>query len=278
MQQSVPKASGSGLTELQDEEEWAAKEVHLTDDKHKVPEQPKFPNCVSLITLYLHDNYELTAIPPLFFQRIQVLDLSPTYIKSLPNSLPKLVALKKLLLQDQRWDDSVEAVVKEVCNSKTLTALSLYLPEFQLLDSTSLIYPSLSRFRFTVGRHKRRIISRVPNEVEAEFRNWDKCFKFVNGENIPIEIKGVLKYSTSFFLDHHATAVTLSEFGIENMNQQKFFLLAECNEMETLIDGEMHYERNGDVQSNSDPGSVEPVLESLEYLRIYYMENVTPEI
>ncbi|KAK8604596.1 hypothetical protein V6N13_099532 [Hibiscus sabdariffa] len=359
MQQSVPNTSGSGLTELQEEEEWAAKEVHLTDDKHKVPELPKFPNCVSLITLYLQDNYELTAIPPLFFQRIQVLDLSRTYIKSLPKSLPKLVALKKLLLQgcdlfmelspqvgelknleeldldetqimdlpreigklfklkqlkvsfyhlsgrkksksnilihsetisnlsqqlaelsidvnpaDQRWDDSVEAVVKEVCNSKTLTALSLYLPEFQLLDSTSLIYPSLSRFRFTVGRHKRRIISRVPIEVEAEFRNWDKCLKFVNGENIPIEIKGVLKYSTSFFLDHHVTAVTLSEFGIENMNGLKFLLLAECNEMETLIDGEMHYERNGDVQSESDLGSVEPVLKSLEYLSIYYMENL----
>ncbi|KAK9034493.1 hypothetical protein V6N11_050655 [Hibiscus sabdariffa] len=358
--QPVPKASGSRFTELR-KEVWAAKEIRLTDDKNNVSELPKCPNCSSLIVLYLQGNYELTAIPPLFFQRmalLQVLDLSRTSIKSLPKSLPKLVALKKLLLQscdlfmelspqveklknleeldldetqiinlpretgkllklrqlkvsfyhlsgkkklmsnilihpetisnlsqlaelsidvnpaDNRWDDSVEAVVKEVCNSKTLTALTLYLPEFQLLDSTSLIYPSLSRFRFTVGRHKRRIISRVPNEVEAEFRNWDKCLKFVNGENIPIEIKGVLKYSTSFFLDHHATAVTLSEFGIENMNGLKFLLLAECNEMETLTDGDMHYERNGDVQSEPDPGSVEPVLESLEYLSIYYMESL----
>ncbi|KAK8993999.1 hypothetical protein V6N11_008210 [Hibiscus sabdariffa] len=358
--QPVPKASGSRLTELR-KEVWAAKEIRLTDDKNNVSELPKCPNCSSLIVLYLQGNYELTAIPPLFFQRmalLQVLDLSRTSIKSLPKSLPKLVALKKLLLQscdlfielspqvgrlknleeldldetqiinlpretgkllklrqlkvsfyhlsgkrklmsnilihpetisnlsqlaelsidvnpaDKRWDDSVEAVVKEVCNSKTLTALSLYLPEFQLLDSTSLIYPSLSRFRFTVGRHKRRIISRVPDEVEAEFRNWDKCLKFVNGQNIPIEIKRVLKYSTSFFLDHHATAVTLSEFGIENMTGLKFLLLAECNEMETLIDGDMHYERNGDVRSEPDPGSVEPVLESLEYLSIYYMENL----
>ncbi|KAK8537649.1 hypothetical protein V6N12_043801 [Hibiscus sabdariffa] len=348
----------SGLIELQEEDEWAAKEVHLTDDKHKVPELPKYPNCSSHVALYLQGNYELTAIPPLFFLRIQVLDLSHTSIKSLPKSLPKLVALKKLLLQgcdlfmelspqvgelknleeldldetqimdlpgeigkllklrqlkvsfyhfsgkkklksnilihsetisnlsqlaelsidvnpaDQRWDDCVEAVVKEVCNSKTLRTLSLYLPKFQLLDSTSLIYPSLSSFRFTVGHHKRRIISRVPSEVDAEFRNWGKCLKFVNGENIPVQIKHVLKHSTSFFLDGHATAMNLSEFEIENMKGLKFCLLAECNKMETLIDGEMNYGRNEDDQYESEPDSVEHVLESLEYLSIYYMENL----
>ncbi|XP_022769552.1 uncharacterized protein LOC111313103 isoform X2 [Durio zibethinus] len=361
MQQSVPKASGSALTELLKEEKWAAKEIHLTDDKHKVSDLPKSPNCSSLIALYLQGNYELTAIPPLFFQRmalLQVLDLSHTSIKSLPKSLPKLVSLKKLLLRncelfmelspqvgklknledldldeteimdlpsqigklvklrnlrvsfyhicgkkksksnilihpetisilsqlaklsidvnpaDKRWDDSVEAVVKEVCNSKTLKTLSLHLPKFQLLDNISLIYPSLSHFRFTVGHHKRRIISRVPHEVEAEYRSWDKCLKFVNGENIPIEIKGILKYSSSFFLDHHETAMNLSEFGIKNMKRLKFCLLTECNKMETLIDGEMHDERNEDDQSESDPDSIEHVLESLECLSIYYMENL----
>ncbi|GMJ00063.1 hypothetical protein HRI_003675500 [Hibiscus trionum] len=350
--------SESGLIEIQEENKWAAKEVHLTDDEHKVPELLKSPNCSSLFAFYLQGNYELTAIPPLFFQRIQVLDLSHTSIKSLPKSLPKLVALKKLLLQgcdlfmdlspevgelknleeldldetqimdlpgeigkllklrqlkvsfyhlsgkkksksnilihpetisnllqlaelsidvnpaDQRWDDCVEAVVKEVCNSKTLKTLSLYLPKFQLLDSTSLMYPSLSHFRFTVGKHKRRIISRVPSEVDAEFRSWDKCLKFVNGENIPVQIKNVLKHSTSLFLDRHGAAMNLSEFGIENMKGLKFCLLAECNKMETLIDGEMNYERNEDDESESEPDSVEHVLESLEYLSIYYMENL----
>ncbi|XVF49832.1 hypothetical protein PTKIN_Ptkin04bG0047800 [Pterospermum kingtungense] len=362
MPQSVPEASGSGLSEEpRKEEERAAKEIHFMGDKHKVPELPESPNCSSLIALYLQGNYELTAIPPLFFQRmalLQVLDLSGTSIKSLPKSLPQLVALKKLFLRgcqlfmelapdvgklrnlaeldldetqimdlpkeigkllklrhltlsfyhvcgkkklkskklidpesisflsqltklsidvdpaDKRWDDSVEAVVKEVSKSKTLRTLSLYLPKFQLLCNTSLIYPSLSRFTFTVGHHKRRTISRVPHEVEAGFRNWDKCLKFVNGENIPVEIKMVLKYSTSFFLDHHATTMNLSEFGMENMKKLKFCLLAECNKMETLIDGEMHYERDEDDQSESDPASVEHVLESLEYLSIYYMENL----
>ncbi|XVF49830.1 hypothetical protein PTKIN_Ptkin04bG0047600 [Pterospermum kingtungense] len=361
MEQSVLEASRSGLTELPKEEEWTAEEIHVTDDKHKMSELPLSPSCPSLIALYLQGNYELTAIPPLFFYRmvcLQVLDLSHTSIKSLPKSLPKLVALKKLFLRgcelfmelspqvgklknleeldlddtqimdlpkeigkllklrclrvsfyhicgkkksksnvlidaetisnlsqltelsidvdptDKRWDDSVGAVVKEVCNSKTLRTLSLYLPKFQLLDYTSIIYSSLSRFRFTVGNHRRRIVSRVPDEVEAKSRNWEKCLKFVNGENVPIEIKGVLKYSTSFFLDHHATVTSLSKFGIENMKRLRFCLLAECNKMETLIDGGMHYERNEDDQSESDPGSIQYVLESLEYLSIYYMENL----
>ncbi|XP_007037695.2 PREDICTED: disease resistance protein At4g27190 isoform X2 [Theobroma cacao] len=360
MQQSVLKASGSGLTQLREEEEWAGKGVLFMND-NKASELHPSPNCPSPIALYLQGNYELTAIPPFFFRRmalLQVLDLSHTSIKCLPKSLPRLVALKKLLLRrcqlfmelspqvaklsnlqeldldetqimdlpreigkllnlrhlrvsfylicgkkksksnilihpetisdlslltelsidvnptDKRWDDSVEAVVKEVCNSETLTTLSLYLPKFQLLDNISSLYPSLSGFRFTVGHHKRRIISRVPHEVEAEFRNWDKCLKFVNGENIPIEIKDVLKYSTSFFLDHHATAMNLSEFGIENMKRLKFCLLVDCNKMETIIDGERRYEGNEDDLSESDPSPVENVLESLEYLIIYYMENL----
>ncbi|OMO63238.1 hypothetical protein CCACVL1_22425 [Corchorus capsularis] len=190
---------------------------------------------------------------------LQVLDLSHTSIKSLPKSLPKLVALKNLLLRccdlfmelssqigelrnleeldldqtqiidlpadmgkllklrhlrvsfyplcgkkklksnitihpgiisnllqltdlsigvdpiDKRWHDIVEVVLKEVSNLKMLRSLSLYLPKSQLLDYMISIYPSLSRFRFPVGHIKRRIIiSCVPQETEAEFRNWDK--------------------------------------------------------------------------------------------------------
>ncbi|XP_017984041.1 PREDICTED: disease resistance protein At4g27190 isoform X2 [Theobroma cacao] len=344
------EVGGSGLSKPPKEEELVGKEIDLMDNK--VSELPESPNCPSLIVLRLQRNYDLGALPPLFFQRmplLQLLDLSNTSIKSLPKSLPKLVALKKLFLRgcklfmklspqvgkldnleeldldetqiinlpvdigrlvklrllkvsfyghtnfskrklqsnlvlhpetisnlsqltelsidvdpsDKRWDDSVEAVVKGVCNSKGLRSLSLYLPKVQLLDFISLIYPSLTRFRFILGYDKRRIISRVPHEAEAEFRKWDRCLKFVNGENIPIQIRQVLKISTSFFLDRHANAMNLSEFGNENLKMLKCCLLAECNEMETIIDG-----------SELDPGSAENVLESLQYLSLYYMKNL----
>ncbi|OMO70009.1 hypothetical protein COLO4_28825 [Corchorus olitorius] len=193
-----------------------------------------------------------------------------------PETLSNLSQLTDLSIEvdpaDKRWDDSVEVVVKEVCNLKSLRSLSLYIPEFQLLEYMSSLYPSLSRFRFTVGRIRRRIISRVPQEVESEFRNWDKSFKFVNGENIPIEIKGVLRCSDSFFLDRHATATNLwTEFGIENMLRLKFCLLAECDQMRTIIDEEMHCEGNENDLSESNAKNV---LGSLEYLSIYYMENL----
>ncbi|OMO99272.1 CCAAT-binding transcription factor, subunit B [Corchorus capsularis] len=181
---------------------------------------------------------------------LQELDLDQTQIMFLPREIGKLLAfytfasivLSNMRIDvdpaDKRWDESVEIVGK-----------------------------------FTVGLIKRRLISRVPQEGEAEFRNWDKCLKFVNGENIPIEIKGVLKYSNSFFLDRHATAKNLSEFGMENMKRLNYCLLAECNKMETIID-----EGNNDINDQSethDPNSTENVvLQSLEHLRIYYMENL----
>ncbi|XVF49847.1 hypothetical protein PTKIN_Ptkin04bG0049100 [Pterospermum kingtungense] len=68
--------------------------------------------------------------------------------------------------------------------------------------------------------------------------------------------------------------MNLSEFGMQNMKKLKFCLLAECNKMETLIDG-MHYERHEDHdECESNPDSVQHVLESLEYLSIYYMDNL----
>ncbi|XVF49865.1 hypothetical protein PTKIN_Ptkin04bG0050300 [Pterospermum kingtungense] len=254
---------------------------------------------VSLKKLLLRRCQLFMELSPLVgkLKNVEELDLDETQIMDLPREIRKLLKLRHLTLSfyhvcgkkksksnilidpetisilsqltelsidvnptDKRWDDSVEAVVKEVSKSKTLRTLSLYLPKFQLLDYISFLYSSLSRFKFTVGHHKRRIISRVPDEVEAEFRKWDKCLRFVNGESIPIGIKVVLNHSTSLFLDHHATARNLSEFGIENMKRLKFCLLAECNQMETLIDAEMHYERDEDVQSESDPASIENVL------------------
>ncbi|KAB2010282.1 hypothetical protein ES319_D10G227800v1 [Gossypium barbadense] len=179
-----------------------------------------------------------------------------------PGMISKLSRLIELSIDvdpsDKWWHDSVEEVVKGVCNLEGLRSLCLYLPNYQLLDYTSFIYPSLSCFRFTVGHHKRRTISRVPHEVEAQFTKWDKCLKFVNGENIPLQVRKVLKFTSSFFLDRHENASSLSQFGNENMAKLKFCLLVDCNKMETIIDG----------------AEFENVLESLQYLRIHYMKNL----
>ncbi|KAK8662134.1 hypothetical protein V6N13_091722 [Hibiscus sabdariffa] len=339
----VAMVGGLGLSKQPKKElQWQAKEICLMDnsEKSELQESPNFP---SWIALYLQSNCDLAAFP-IGMARLQVLDLSNTNIKALPDSLPNLFALKKLLLRrcelfmklsprvaklidldeteilsipndvgklvklrvlkvsiyghtnfkrkqlqsnkvlhpemisnlsrlielsiivdpsDEWWHDSVEEVVKRVCKLVGLRSLCLYLPDCQLLDYIPFMYPSLSCFKFTVGHHKRRSISFVPDEVESKFTKWDKCLKFVNGENIPFQIREVLTFSSSFYLDRHENATSLSEFGNGNMRKLKFCLLVECNKMETIIDGD-----------EVDPVSAETSFESLEYLSIYYMKNL----
>ncbi|XWS67445.1 hypothetical protein CRYUN_Cryun04dG0007000 [Craigia yunnanensis] len=342
------------LTEPPKEEEWDAKEIHLMDNK--LSELPESPKCPSLIALYLQKNLDLMAVPSCFFKhmpKLQILDLSYTSLKSLPESLSSLVKLRELILRgcelfmempphvgeltnlekldleeteiiylppeignlsklkflrvsfygfmncsktklfhgtiihpgtisklseltelsidvnpdDERWNATVEVVIEEACSLKTLRQLNLYLPNVEILwkrraGSTSLMHYPLPRFRFTVGYHKQQVISRVPEEVEARFKNGDKCLKFVKGRDIPAEMKMALNHSTAFFLDGHATAKSLSDFGIENIKQLKCFLLVDCNEIQTIIDCVEFHEEEHDS------------LENLQYLNIYYMKNL----
>ncbi|RWR72005.1 putative disease resistance protein [Cinnamomum micranthum f. kanehirae] len=60
------------------------------------------PNCSTLSTLLLQNNYQLTVIPDSFFECMHslcILDLSWTEIKSLPSSLWNLVSLRGLYLR-----------------------------------------------------------------------------------------------------------------------------------------------------------------------------------
>lgn len=342
------------LTEPPKEEEWDAKEIHLMDNK--LSELRSSPKCPSLVALYLQKNLDIMAVPSCFFKHmrnLQILDLSNTSVKSLPESLSGLVKLRELVLKgcelfmelpplvgeltslekldfedteiidlpaeignlsrlkilrvsfygfvncsktkmfrdtmihpgtisklseltelsinvnpdDERWNAAVEIIIQEACSLKTLRQLDLYLPNAETLwkrkaGSTSLMHYPLPRFRFTVGYHKRQVISRVPEQVEAHFKNGDKCLKFVKGKDIPAEMKMALNHSTSFFLDGHANAKSLSDFGIENIKQLECCLLVDCNEIQTIVDcGESNEEQHDS-------------LEKLQYLNIYHMKKL----
>ena len=342
---------GRGLMEAPKNQTWEeANEMHLMNNK--ISKLLDNPNCPKLIALFLQGNHHLRVISPSFFQcmpMLQILDLSQTKIKSLPQSLFKLVQLRKFILrscelfselpaevgefchlevldlegteiinlpvaigkltnltclkvsfypqangnrknnlsnriipqnvissllqleelsidvnpEDERWNATIKDIVEEVCCLNRLHFLKLHLPEVLLLNDlrngSSLINLSLMHFRFIVGNHLKRIISRLPHESAIKFEEQESCLKYVNGKGIPIEIKEVLQHATAFFLDRHLNATSLSEFGIENMKNLKCCILQKCNEIETILD-------------TDDPGMITKC--QLEYLSLHYMKNL----
>ncbi|KAL0013064.1 hypothetical protein SO802_000133 [Lithocarpus litseifolius] len=346
---------GLRLTEPPKDEDWEnANEIYLMDNELSV--LPENPRCPKLSALFLQRNYKLRLIPPSFFDNmpaLQTLNLSRTNIKSLPNSIVRLVSLKRLFLNychcfmvlspkigelkqlevlslegteimdlpldikkltnltclevsfcefqgncrqamqlnavvpcgvisvlsqleelnidvdpgDERWDACVEDIVNEVCTLKRLYSLKLYFQRVELLSHIQQNIPSLLYFRFTVGRHLKRIMSGVPCDVELELERWDRCLKYINGVDVPEDIKEVLQHSTAFFLDRHATVKKLSNFGIENMEKLKCLVMGECSEVQVIIDD------SNEIVSKSY-GTEKIVLGSLEYMYVYYMESL----
>ena len=74
----------------------------------------------------------------------------------------------------------------------------------------------------------------------------------------------------AFFLDRHAAAKKLSNFGARNMEKLKCLVMGEFNEVQVIIDEED--DCNEIVSESSDTEKI--VLESLEYLYVYYMKSL----
>ncbi|XP_058072870.1 disease resistance protein RPS2-like [Magnolia sinica] len=93
--------AGLGLMDSPDEAMWKeAEKISLMNNK--IEELPVQPNCPNLVSFYIRENPLLRAIPDSFFElmpRLQVLDLSHTWIVSLPMSLTSLVNLRALILK-----------------------------------------------------------------------------------------------------------------------------------------------------------------------------------
>ena len=184
------------------------------------------------------------------------------------NVIGKLFQLQELSIdvnpENERWNVIVKNLIKEVCSLNRLKALKLYLPEFVLLTDFMLngvSFLTLPRFNFRVGGHLRRIISRLPLEPMLKFQQQQRCLKYVNGEDVPVEMKEVLQHATALFLDRHLTLTSLSEFGVENMKKLRVCVLMECKEIQTIVD-------------EAEINEQEIVLGSLEYLSIHYMKNL----
>ncbi|KAI8002557.1 Disease resistance protein RFL1 [Camellia lanceoleosa] len=82
------KQEDLGLSETPEVAEWDAKEIYLNNNHlSKLPEKP---NCPSLLTLFLQENYDLMEIPSSFFECCELLMVLP----------PEIGALLKLQVLD----------------------------------------------------------------------------------------------------------------------------------------------------------------------------------
>ena len=122
---------GRGLMEAPKSQAWEeANEMYLMNNK--ISKLPDNPNCPLLRALFLQGNHHLRVISPSFFQCmpiLQILDLSQTKIKSLPQSLFKLVQLRKFLLRSCELFKELPAEIGELCHLEVLD-----LEETEIID------------------------------------------------------------------------------------------------------------------------------------------------
>ncbi|KAG4156663.1 hypothetical protein ERO13_D02G010400v2 [Gossypium hirsutum] len=182
--------------------------------------------------------------------------------------ISRLCALQSLGIRvcpgDERWDKCVKSIIYEVSKLTGLTSLSFYFPEVELLElflqkSAAWIDQCLTEYNFVVGHDIKRIVSRVPQYVELDYDRTSQRLRFVNGEKIPDAIVKVLAYCSAFYLDHHLDVISISKFGIANMNKLKHCIVSECPTVKAVLE---------------DKEFTEVVFPCLEHLNLHYLWNL----
>ncbi|XP_028762818.1 disease resistance protein At4g27190-like [Neltuma alba] len=177
--------------------------------------------------------------------------------------ISKLKGLKHLSIDvnpdDERWEENLQVILPELWALECLQTISLYIPALELLNLMPARIFELD-FRFIVGRHMSRIISGALPTVEEKFKQSECSVKFVKGVDVPYEITSVVRHSKALFLDRHMTIKDLSKFGMTSIEQLQVCILAECKEMQTIVDGR--------CSSSKD------ILPRLLVLRVSYMKNL----
>ncbi|KAG6395269.1 hypothetical protein SASPL_145911 [Salvia splendens] len=190
-------------------------------------------------------------------------ELLPCQLVS-PSFLSEMEGIQSLSIsvhpEDHRWTEAVACIINDISKLEMLSSLHFYFPEIEMFEnfietSPSWNNQSLSKFEFAVGQDVKRIVSRVPDEVESLFSQHERCLRYVNADKTSSLIKSVITRATAFYLDHHTGIRSLSEFDISSFRSMKFCIIRECPKMQVILD-----EKNA-----------RGAFPCLEYLGIYFI-------
>lgn len=177
--------------------------------------------------------------------------------------ISKLKGLKYLSIDvnpdDERWEKNLQVILPEFSVLECLQTIRLFIPAIDLINLIPAYIFELD-FRFIVGRHMSRIISGTLPSAEEKFKQSECSLKIVKGVDVPNEIISVVRCSKALFLDRHMTIKDLSKFGLNSIEQLQVCILAECKEMQTIV--------------NRRSSSCKDIFPRLLVLSVSYMKNL----
>ncbi|KAI3755084.1 hypothetical protein L1987_54877 [Smallanthus sonchifolius] len=193
------------------------------------------------------------------------------------NMILELKQLKELCIsvppEAEWWEEEVKRIQNELCDLENLETLRWYLPtnevlqQFLLLERNHLpIYANLSNLMLTIGQHA-QLTSCLPHDLEKKFEEFRNCLKWINAEGNMDDISKITARAEALFLSRHWAIKKLSTI---NITYLKYCLLAECNEMETLVEADGLSE---DVETRINNGE-KIGLELLQYVSIHHMKKL----
>lgn len=233
---------------------------------------PSISNLISLKGLYLNSCPCLIQLPPNIkeLEELEVLDIRGTKLNLLQirslvwlkclrislsgffmgfrtqrqlGSISVFVSLEEFCVDDdlsgQCWDEVLKIAMEEVVTLKKLTSLRFCFPTVDFLKLFVQRSPvwnkdSFFTFQFCVG-YQGRTYSQILESSDYPSYN---SLKLVNGEGLHPVIAEVLKVTHAFKLVNHKGVLTLSDFGLNNMENMLVCSVEGCHEITTIIYGD----------------------------------------
>ncbi|CAL5411731.1 unnamed protein product [Camellia sinensis] len=176
------------------------------------------------------------------------------------NLVMKLRQLEELTIivgpgpMEQTWRSIVNDIAKEVASLEVLTTLCFHFPDVESLKTFIKLWSgkTFTSYKLLVGYHG----TNNDDGLNCSVDSTERLLRYSAGQNIPDEIRTVLKQATTFELIGHKSVPSLSDFDMENMKSLKVCVIEECENMESIVD------------SNKVVGTAFPVLEELHIMKL----------